>query len=74
MDSIVIRFPDGTREFRYPGRALQEGEVVTHGGGRYRVVAVGEGEPPIVTVEPESDSIADMLASEEGALSLELVV
>jgi hypothetical protein len=72
MSSVVVRFPDGSREFRFPEKALEEGDVIWHEGQRYRVVHVGsdDGENPVVTVEPESDDIGDLLQSERGAIAL----
>lgn len=38
-----VRYPDGWREFRYLGRELQCGDVLTDSGDSYRVVAVEAG-------------------------------
>jgi hypothetical protein len=72
MSSVVVRFPDGSREFRFPESGLKEGDVIWHDGQRYRVVHVGseDGEQPIATVEPESDDLGDLLQSERGAIEL----
>ncbi len=73
MSSFVIRFPDGSKEFRYPERPLEEGDVVWHEGERFRVLVVHEeanGRQLTVTVEPDSEDIGDLLRSEEGALQL----
>jgi hypothetical protein len=71
MNVIVIRFPDGSREFRYPGRPLAVGDLVWHDGDAYRVLHVAEdGGPPTVTVEPDSDDLGDLLSSERGGLQL----
>jgi hypothetical protein len=72
MDLIIIRFPDGSREFRYPPRDLEEGDRVWHDGKPYRVLAVfsDDGRPPIVTVELDSDDIGDLLGSERGGIEL----
>ena len=40
MGSMVVRFPDGSKEFRYPEKMLVEGDVVWHDGERFRVVSV----------------------------------
>ena len=72
MDSLVIRFPDGTKEFRYPGRDLVEGDHVFHDGTRFRVISVSrDGGRVMATVEADS-SFGDLLRSEEGAIRLEL--
>ena len=39
MSSVVVHFPDGHREFRYPGAKLTEGDVIWHEGKRYRVIS-----------------------------------
>jgi hypothetical protein len=72
LSSVVVRFPDGSKEFRYPENALQEGDVIWHEGKRYRVVHVGSDDSgrPVVTVEPESDDLEDLLHSERGAIEL----
>ena len=72
MDSIVVRFPDGSKEFRYPDRELEEGDVIWHDGERYRVVSIttdGDGRAAAV-VELDTDSLSDKLQSEEGAIRL----
>jgi hypothetical protein len=70
--SIVVYFPDGTKEFRYPSRPIAEGDVIWHAGARYRVLSVVEedGRPLTVTVEPDSDELGDILRSEKGGLEL----
>jgi hypothetical protein len=30
--AIVVHFPDGTREFRYPAKPLEDGDVIWHEG------------------------------------------
>jgi hypothetical protein len=71
MNSVVVRFPDGTREFRYPEKGLEEGDVLWHDGQRYRVVHVSDdGNQPVATVELESDDLGDVLQSERGAIEL----
>jgi hypothetical protein len=69
---LVIRFPDGTREFRYPDKMLEVDDVVWHDGARYRVLSISldGGRPPVAIVEPESSSLGEMLQSEEGAIRL----
>jgi hypothetical protein len=75
MSVIVIRFPDGSKEFRYPDRELVAGDVVWHLGRSYHVlhVASDDGGPPIVTVEPASDDLGDLLRSERGGIQLDPV-
>jgi hypothetical protein len=72
MSSIYVRFPDGSREFVYPSRELKEGDTIWHDGTRYRVLSIAQsnGQPQSVTVEPEAESVGDLLSSEEGALRL----
>lgn len=75
MSGFIVHFPDGSKEFRYPARPLEEGDVVWHEGARYRVLAVTEedGRQATVTVEPDSDDVTDLLTSERGSLVLELL-
>ena len=56
-------------------RDLEEGDFVWHEGTRYRVLSVesDNGRVQAVTVELDSDNLGDLLKSERGALSLELV-
>ena len=72
MSSVVVRFPDGSREFRFPEKMLEVGDVVWHDGERYRVVHVAgdEDDRPVVTVEPDSDELGDTLRSERGGVEL----
>ena len=72
MPALIVRFPDGTKEFRYPGRPLEVGDAIWHNSTRYHVVSVedADGEQLAVTVEPDPESIGDLLMSEEGALVL----
>lgn len=73
MPALIVRFPDGSREFRYPDRPLEVGDAIWHEGTRFHVVSVsenGDGEQLTVTVEPDPESIGDLLGSEEGALVL----
>ena len=72
MRSIIIRFPDGTREFRYPVDGLEVGDVISHDGGRYRVVAMTaeDGGPQIATVESDSGDFRDIIRSERGEIVL----
>ncbi len=72
MSSIVVRFPDGSREFRYPERMLEEDDIVWHDGERYRVISISSDDAgrAVATVEVESGDVSDMLRSEEGAVRL----
>ena len=71
MGSMVVRFPDGSKEFRYPEKVLVDGDVVWHDGERFRVVSVSTDENDRAVVIVEADSgIGDMLRSEEGAVHL----
>ena len=73
MPALIVRFPDGTREFRYPERPLDVGDGIWHDNVRYHVISVtedAEGDQLTVTVEPDVESIGDLLGSEEGALVL----
>ena len=71
MASIVVRFPDGTKEFRFPEKMLEENDVIWHAGERYRVINVNTDgdERAVATVEPDS-GVGDVLRSEEGAIRL----
>lgn len=71
MGSMVVRFPDGSKEFRYPEKMLVEGDVVWHDGERFRVVSVSSDEKDSAVVIVEADSgIGDLLRSEEGSIHL----
>jgi hypothetical protein len=75
MGSVVVHFPDGVKEFRYPPEPLKEGDLIWHEGERYRVLHVtsDDGAGPSVTVERESDDIGDLLRSERGGITLDPV-
>jgi hypothetical protein len=71
---VVVQFPDGSREFRYPSRMLERGDVLSYDGERYRVVDVfKDGDRHSVRVELDSDDLGDLLRSERGAIELEPV-
>ena len=72
MSSITVRFPDGTKEFRFPQQLPAEGDTVWHEGLRFRVISVQstDDEHAVVIVEADS-SFTDMLRSEQGGLVLE---
>ena len=73
MPALIVRFPDGTREFRYPDRSLEVGDAIWHDNVRYHVVSVAEddgGDQVTATVEPDAESLGGLLGSEEGALVL----
>jgi hypothetical protein len=73
---VVVHFPDGSREFRFPEEPLAEGTVIWHEGRRYRVTHVETDERgnAAVTVEPDSDDLGDVIDdvinSERGAIQL----
>ena len=68
MPALIVRFPDGTREFRYPDRPLEVGDAIVHDGVRYHVISVSEdAEGDQLTVTVERESLGDLLGSEEGA-------
>jgi hypothetical protein len=71
VSSMVVNFPDGSKEFLYPSRELKEGDAVWHNGVRFRVLSIvqNDGRPLTVTVESVSDELGD-LRSEEGGLVL----
>jgi hypothetical protein len=73
-DVLIIRFPDGNKEFRYPEKMLVEGDVIWHEGDRYNVISIATdgGGPAIAVVEPEPTSLGEALQSEEGAIRLAL--
>ena len=73
MPALIVRFPDGGREFRYPDNALAVGDAIWHDNVRYHVISVTEndgGDQITATVEPDTESIGDLFSSEEGALVL----
>ena len=69
---MIVHFPDGSREFRYPQEPLKEGDVIWHEGASYRVIHVvdDDGTASSVTVELDSDDLGDLLKSERGGLQL----
>jgi hypothetical protein len=73
MSSIYVRFPDGSKEFLYPSREIEEGDTIWHDGTRYRVLSIAQndGRPLSLTVEPEADSLGDLLRSEAAALRID---
>jgi hypothetical protein len=72
MSSISIRFPNGSREFRYPERPLEVGDVLHHDGERYRVLNVSNNDDgrDRATVALIAEDLIDKLQSEEGGLRL----
>ena len=69
---VIVHFPDGSREFRYPSRKLERGDVIAFNGDKYRVVDVtSDGDGYSVIVEPDSDDLLDLVRSERGAIELE---
>jgi hypothetical protein len=74
MNSMVVRFPDGTREFRYPENVPGAGDLMWHRGEPFRVVSVNEdGGRVVVIVETTSQAIGDQLLSEEGGIHLDAI-
>ena len=63
MGTIVVRFPDGSREHRYTGRDVVEGDRAWHDGEHWRVLAVVSNErgQQTATVELDSDELTDLL-------------
>ena len=64
-----MRFPDGTKQYRFPTQMPEAGAALWHDGERYRVIsvsAVGNGAWSLV-VESDS-STGDILASEGVAI------
>lgn len=72
MTSIVVHFPEGSKEFRLPAEPLKAGDVIWDAGARYRVVHVAHDDSarPAVTVERDSEDIGDLLTSERGGIVL----
>jgi hypothetical protein len=72
MSSISIRFPNGSREFRYPERPLEVGDVLHHDGERYRVLNVSNNDDgrDRATVALIAEDLIGKLESEEGGLRL----
>jgi hypothetical protein len=71
---VIVHFPDGNREFRYPSSMLERGDVLSYDGERYRVVDVmADGDRHSVRVELDSDDLGDLIRSERGAIELEPV-
>jgi hypothetical protein len=72
MSSISIRFPDGSREFRYPQVEIRVGDVLSHGGARHRVLSVSgeESGRHSATVERVPEELTDLLGSAEGGIQL----
>lgn len=72
MSNVVVHFPDGSREFRFPAEPLEVGSVIWHLGQRYRVIhVVTDDEQNVsVTVEPDPDDTGDLLSSERGGIEL----
>ena len=58
MSSIVVRFPNGNREFLYMEKLPPLGALIWHDHQRYRVARVfaHDGTRAVVTVESASDA------------------
>lgn len=61
MSSVVVHFPDGRREFRYPAEKLKDGDVIWYDGERYRVIgtSLDDRGNAVAIVEPVPDGLAD---------------
>ena len=66
--SLGVRFPDGTKQFRFPTQMPEAGAALWHDGERYRVISVSaDGNERSLVVESDS-STGDILASEGVAI------
>ena len=76
MSAIIVRFPDGDKEFRYPEKLPVQGDILWHDSEPYRVVSVIEEgtDRATVVVESASPSLADTLQSEAGGVVLEEIL
>ena len=72
LGTIIIRFPDGAREYRYRARDVLEGDVSWHDGRQWKVLGVisNDGRPQAASVELDSDDLMNKLRSESGAIAL----
>jgi hypothetical protein len=68
---LVVRFPDGSKEFRYPETLPEEGGVIWHDGERYRVVNITVDDDQASMIVEADSGIGDLLQSEEGGVRLE---
>ena len=70
--NVVVRFPDGSREFRFPAAPLEEGGIIWHDSAPYRIIRVDtdDNDNAVVTVELDSDDLGDLLSSERGGIQL----
>ena len=67
--SLVVRFPDGTKQFRFPNQMPEAGDALWHDGEHYRVISVSADENGAWSLVVESDSsTGDILASEGVAI------
>jgi hypothetical protein len=71
---LVVRFPDGSKEFRYPETLPEEGGVIWHDGDRYRVVNITVDDDQASMVVEADSGIGDLLQSEEGGVRLEPIM
>ena len=71
---LVVRFPDGSKEFRYPQTLPEEGGVIWHDGDRYRVVNITVDDDQASMVVEADSGIGDLLQSEEGGVRLEPIM
>ena len=60
MSRMIVRFPDGDKEYRYPEKDLHEGDVIWHDREAYRVVSISRNGDAVATVErvPEEDAVS----------------
>ena len=71
---LIVRFPDGTREFRYPKRMPKVGGLISHDGEQFRVVSIHtDGDVASLVVEGDL-GVGDLLRSEEGSIQLDLLI
>ena len=55
--SLVVRFPDGTKQFRFPNQMPEAGDALWHDGERYRVISVSaDGNERSLVVESDSST------------------
>ena len=72
MPALIVRFPTD-EGVPLPDRPLEVGDAIWHDNVRYHVISVTEndgGDQLTVAVEPDAESVTDLLGSEEGALVL----
>jgi hypothetical protein len=72
VGTVLVRFPDGSRDFRFSEKTLKVGDVVWHDGARYRIVDISadERDETVVIVEADSDDLGDLIESKKGGIEL----